>query len=537
MATSTSPDSRPGGLFFSDARSCKEWLKTLQIIHYATAQQSILDALRILASNREFAPLDRLTCLELMRDKIALLLGEQRARYAGKTIPLSHGDSNAWQVSNALLREMENGYARCWDEARGEDAPMHAHAALILQRTIRYIGLQMLIAGFIYRRFDTGLWLRLHTQWVEAESRGLQSRRIKDSIGAIDGYSSVQQAYTAVLLGQAANVYELMPREIDFVDAILKRFGHKVEVMHAGMPTALGSQCVVDVLSSDGAIFVASAEPADHIRVLNLDELSKSMKRRLRKLADGEDPRNLDLPPEWSAPEAARQLVRLHRLWCEGLGSRPPGTIPAETSAQLAFGIAETHFFLSGSLFEQPDVKRELTRQELNDIKMFGKVSEATTRARYAEYNYGTETWGIVDESRGSYRLLRPANSSHGMAIGRLLGVKIGNQDHFYLGYVTGLVEELDGMVFATVTMLPGRPEAIAVRGPENRNRAGTYAQGFRLAPMPALRAPETLVIPNGMAQQGKAIDIFHPGHGSPKQVKVLDFTERGLDFDRVTID
>ena len=162
MAIQTAPNSKPGSLFFTDARTCKEWLKSIPLTNIAQAQQNILDSLRVLNRSPEFVALERLTCMELMRDKVAFLLTEQRARYAGKTIPLAHGDNAAWMVSRTLLTEMESGYRRCWTDAAGEDSPLATHAALIVQRIMRYIGLQMLIAGFIYRRFDPALWMRLH---------------------------------------------------------------------------------------------------------------------------------------------------------------------------------------------------------------------------------------------------------------------------------------------------------------------------------------------------------------------------------------
>ncbi|MBL8520183.1 MAG: hypothetical protein JNK75_05875 [Betaproteobacteria bacterium] len=536
MATQANPEPRSNTLFFSDARGCKEWLKGIALHNVPMAQQAILDGLRILNRSATIGASDRLMCLELMRDKAAFLLAEQRARYSGKTIPLMHGDVAAWNISKTLLSEMEAGYVRCWDDAKAEGAPLAAHAALILQRTMRYIGLQMLIAGFVYKRFDGALWTRLHALWREAESRGVAAKKVKDSVGSADGYSSVQQAYTAVLLGQAANVYELMPREIDFVDAVMKRFSHKVEVMHEGMPAAIGVQAIVDLSAQRGIQYVARVDAHEDVRLVELTELNKSLRRRVKRLAEGATPAELDLPADWGAREAHDHLARLYTLWCEGGSTRAVPSVPEETHAQLTFGLSEIHFFMSGTLFEQPDVPRELTRQELNDIKMFGKVSEATVRARYAEYNYGTESWGIIDETRGSYRLLRPANSSHPLAIGRVLGVKIGKQDSFYLGVVRELAEELDGTIYATVNMMPGKPEATAVRGPDDHHKAGSYVQGFRLAPMPALKIPETLVVPAGLAQAGRGIDIFHPGHGSPKEVRVVEFIERGADFDRVTI-
>ena len=536
MVSQAAPNTKPGSLFFNDARTCKDWLKSIPLTNLPQAQQNLVDALRNLNRDSDFAALQRLTCMELLRDKVAYLLTEQRKRYVGKTIPLSHGDMAAWNVSCNLIAEMESGYRRCWIDATLDDAPLYTHRALIIQRTIRYIGLQMLIAGFIYRRFDQVLWMRLHLQWIEAEARNVTTNRVKDSIGAIDGYSSVQQAYTAVLLGQAANIHELTPRQIDFVDAVLKRFGHKVTIAYDATANAQGMVCAVDLLANAGASFYPLVALADHERALLIEDLSTSLRRRLKKLGYGETPASLDLPADWSAADAQAQLTRLHRLWCEGTNVRPPATVPEDTRAILAFGITETHFFVSGTPFQQPDVKSELTRQEMADIKMFGKVSESTIRARYADFNYGTETWGIVDESRGHFRLLRPANSGHGIAIGNLVGIKLGKQDTFFLGVVCELVEELDSSICATIAMLPGKPEPTTVRSSDARSRNASYVQGFRLPPMEALKIPETLVVPSSLAQRGGGIDIFHVGHGSPKEVKVAEFVERGVDFDRVTI-
>ena len=133
-------------------------------------------------------------------------------------------------------------------------------------------------------------------------------------------------------------------------------------------------------------------------------------------------------------------------------------------------------------------------------------------------------------------RLLRPANSGHGVAIGNLVGIKLGKQESFFLGVVCELVEEIDGSIYATIAMLPGKPEPTTVRASDARTRSASYVQGFRLPPMQALKIAETLVVPSGLAQRGGGIDIFHAGHGSPKEVKVAEFVERGVDFDRVTI-
>jgi cyclic-di-GMP-binding protein len=536
MAIQTSPVSKPGYLFFFDARSCKDWLKTLALTNVAQAQQKLLDALRILNRSNQFSAIERLTCMELLRDKVAYLLGEQRMRYVGKTVPLSNADMGAWTISNALLSEMEAGYRRCYQEAQGDSSPLSAHAALIIQRIVRYIGLGMLMAGFIYRRFDSNLWMRLHLQWMEAESRTLTTAKVKDSIAGVDGYSSVTQAYSAVLLGQLANVYALGAREIDFVDAVLKRFAHKVVFTSEAFQPASEATLGVDLMANAGAAFHLVDARAEHVRLLDVRELSKSLRRRIKKLSEGEEPATLDLPSDWSAVDAATQLSRLHRLWCESGAPRGSAVAPREPEAIVAFGIAETHFFLSGDLFEQPGVKRDLSRQEMSDIAMFGRVTEATTRARYAEFNYGSETWPLVDEARDAIRLVRPSNSARGVAIGNLVGLRIGKPGEFYLASIRELIEEKPGSLIVTLALLPGKPEATAIRASDNKARNATYTQGFRLPPMPALSVPETLIVPAGFVARGRGIDIYHPGHGSAKQVIAEDWLERGSDFDRITI-
>lgn len=543
MAIQTSPASKPGALFFSDARSCKEWLKTIALTNFVQAQQKLLNALRTLNADAKFSPLERLTSMELMRDKINFLLAEQRGRYVGKTLPLPQNDIVAWNVSNALLAEMETGYRRCYQDAQADGRELSPHAALIIQRIIRYIGLGMLMAGFIYRRFDPNIWMRLHLQWIEAETRGLTSIKVKDSIGTIDGYSSVSHAYISVLLGQLTNIYELGPREVDFADAVLKRFAHKVTLVNPESVDVSARHLAVDLLADAGANFHALVGDGEHVRVIVVSELSRSLRGRARKLAAGEEPATMDLPGDWPAHDAFIQLTRLHHKWCELPEHQPASTIHTDHNAMVAFGIAETHFFLSGDLFDQPDGKRELTRQEMSDIAMFGRVSESTTRARYAEFNYGTETWAVIDQPRGQLRLIRPTNSNRGVAIGRLVGVRIvsaagdivGSND-FHLGVIHELIEETPNQYTVTLAMLPGKPEVIAVRSGDGKSRTSTYLQGFRLPPMESTGIPETLVIPSNLVQRGRGINVFQPGHGGAQQVNVINFIERGGDFDRVSI-
>ena len=186
-----------------------------------------------------------------------------------------------------------------------------------------------------------------------------------------------------------------------------------------------------------------------------------------------------------------------------------------------------------GKAFEQPDKKRELTRQEKQDIEVFGRVREQTQSKMVAEFNYTVESWALVDEMLGAVRVQRPATASQGVAIGRLVAIRIGDTGAFYLGALSELAHETDGRIIATVTIFPGKPEPLAVRAGDARNRANAqWTQGFRLPALEKLAIPASLVVPSGMGTRGRGVEVWNEG---AKESTVEDVLERGGDFDRVT--
>ena len=532
------PPTRPGtGAAFADAKGCKDWLAGLPLTNIPQAQQVVLDALR--AVNRgEPGGLEGLKCLELMRDKIAFLQGEQRSRYFGKTLPLSPNDHAAWSIGRALLEEMETGYRRSLEAAQAERGELARHSTLMMQRIVRYLGAQMLFHAMIYRRFDPALWLRLHAQYAEAERAGVADERVKDSLESEDGASTVHEAYVHVVLTQAAYLSEMTATQIDLLEALLRMWARKVRVFvepPADAESGATFPLAVDLAKPIGARPLHADDRQPTHRVLDVEAISRSIRRRLKGLQSGEEPASLGLPAEASAIDALAQLSRLHKLWCEGAPPRPPAKVPEEKSAGLAFGLPEIHFFVTGGkVFEQPDKERELTRQEKDDLAVFGKVTERTQQMRVSDYNFQLESWGVVDEMLGAWRLLRPPTASKGVAIGRVLAMRLGDAAPFFLGKVQALVQETDGRIVITVHLFPGKPEPVAARAGDARNRQSSHwGQAFRLPALERLGVPESLVVPSGIASRGRGIEIWA---GGARESTVYEVLERGTDFDRVTV-
>jgi hypothetical protein len=524
---------------FSDPRSCKEWLGSLPLTNIPQAQAEVLDALHALAV-AQFGGLDRLKCLELIRDKIAFLQGEQRARYFGKSLPLSNNDSEAWRTGRALLEQMESGYRTALAAATVGSGELAGHAALMTQRIVRYVGAQMLFHAVIYKRFEPELWTRLHQDYMVAERAGYAEERVKDSIESDDGLSSVAESYVQVVLMQASYLSEMSGPQMDFAEKLLRMWVRKVQVRALpveGSPTSL--PLTVDIDRPIGARPLTASELKPNHRLLDVDQLSKSIRRRIFGLQKDEEPAALGLPTDINAGDALDQLTRLHKLWCEGAPPRPPAKIPNEKSVALAFGLSEIYYFVTGGkAFEQPDKKREMTSQEKQDIEVFGRVTERTQSMMVSDYNFSVENWAVVDEMMGAWRLQRPQTSSKAVAIGRLVGIRIGDGAPFFLGRVTALSHETDGKMVATITLFPGKPEPVPVRAADARNRQNAqWSVGFRLPALERMKIPASIIVGTRVASRGRGVDVWGAGpEGNRKECTVEEILDRGTDFDRITV-
>ncbi len=528
-----STDTDAPSLFFGDARECKAWLGGLAASNAAHGEAMLLDALRVF-NRADFDPLERLKCLELLRDRNAFLLAEQRQRHFSRSLPLTPGDATAWSASLMVLEELEAGYRRCLTESA-----LDAHAALIAQRILRYVGAQMLLHSIIYRPFDAALWTRFHDQYAAAEKAGCAGDKVKDSLES-DGGSSVMEAYARVVLLQAAGLHEMTPPQVSFTEAILRQWMRKVQVLDCAPAEAATSllPMVVDLSQARGAEPAPREALAATQRVIDVEGLSRSIRRRLRALQAGEDIATLGLPPEVSAVDPQHVLQRLAKHWSEPAPRAPGVMTPSAAMAGVVYGLGDIHFFLSGGkAFEQPGKERELSRQEKEDIAVFGRVTERTQSFMAAAgrthgmaatpHTFTVEPWEALEESVDSVRLRRSSSATKSVAVGRLVALRMGDAAPFAIGVVRGIVNEPEGLVMS-VNVFPGRPEPIAVHGANP-----SWSQALVLPAIEKLGVPRSLVVPSALAYRGRPIYFWE---GVAKPAKVLDVLERGADFDRITL-
>ena len=520
--SSTPPTAADASLFFTDSRGCKTWLGGLPLSNLSQALSSVLDALRVF-NRAPFDPLGRLKCLELIRDRVAFMVGEQRTRVFARPLPHGPGDLSAWETTRLVLEELEGGYRRALAEP-----DLAAHAALATQRVIRYLASQMVHHAVVYRPFDPALWQRLHQAYESAEQGGFAEEKVKDSLEAEGGASSVAEAYAQAVLLDAAGAHEMNAAQRLFAEALLKLWGRKLKVLRDAPADASPIQpMVVDLRGSE----VAAAAPGDSItgsqRVILVEELGRSIRRRLRVLQAGEDGTTLGLPAAALGVDLPTELQRLVKRWCEAGSPEPPLNPVSGKQAGLVFGLNDAHFFVSGGkAFEQPGKEREMTTQEKNDIAVFGRVTERTQSmmATTNQPSFTVDLWEILAEGLGSMRVRR-RTGSRGAAIGRLIAVRAAAGAPFQVGMIRALYNQADG-IEAVIALYPGKPEALAAR------TTGPWAQAIGLPAIEKLGVPATILVPTNMAYRGRTLQVR--GEEGVREVKVEEVLEREPEFARV---
>ena len=397
----------------------------------------------------------------------------------------------------------------------------------------------MLFHAIVFRRFDPALWQRLHQLYADCEARGTAVEGVKDSLEGEEGVTSVAQTYAQAVLMQAAFLSEMSAPQVDFAEALLRLWARKVQVLaqspageHRARGCARGRPDQVHRRAARSRVAACTATQ----RVLDTDALSKSIRRRIHGLQNGEDLATLGLPAQASSLDVQGELQRLHKLWCEGAPPRPAAKAASQPNVGLVFGMPEIYFFVTGGkAFEQPDKKREMTSQEKQDIEVFGRVREQTQSKMVAEFNYTVENWAALDEGLGTVRAQRPSTASRGVGIRRLAALRMGDTGPFFLAMVSELTQETDGKIVATLTIFPGRPEPVAVRaGGLAHARIGAVGAG--LPPARAREGADPRVDhraePDGHARAAAS----RSGSRASKESTVEELLLRGTDFDRATI-
>ena len=178
---------------------------------------------------------------------------------------------------------------------------------------------------------------------------------------------------------------------------------------------------------------------------------------------------------------------------------------PAGGRAQLAFGLAAAHYYVSGMPFRPPVEHHQLDARQQNEIATFGRLSTKDDDQYSDMHGHALEPWSVEDESLTGTRMRRSADTPGGrVAPGQFIALRHSDSAHFVLGSVRWVQQNADASIEAGISLMPGIPQAIAAHVAEHE----AWLQAFLLPMSDALKAPQAIVTPAGWGRVGRVIDV-----------------------------
>jgi len=516
---------------FSDATSCKQWLKELPLTNVQTTHNELKQQLELL-SHSPFAALERLKILEQLRETVAYIAGELGKRYRNKPLPFTTLEHTAWNNVESLWQILAANYRLCLQANIDGNAEVAAFTALITQRAMSCLVVQMLEYGHAFRFVPASLWRQLHVLYAFAEEREVAAKRIKDSMNREDGSDSCEGVYAKALLLSLADPQQLSSRQLLQLDRWLDKWTARAPMLKEQPPTPSLPLVAVDLADASGPA-IYTGQMMQEKRFLDTERIAISLRKRIKFLRGGGNAAEIGLGEDCIQPGCEAFLTTLYRRWCEVQPARAHNRDQAESTVQLCFAFPAIHFFLNDATpFKQPGETFDLAPEIMEDMRMYGRVTKRTEKLLVSRLGYKLENWRCLDQSPGGFRLARNGEGER-ISQNLLLAVRPEASEHFILAVVRWLVMNEDGSIAIGTRSLPGLPTPLAARQITlNPMDAGPFVPAFQLSAVPEQKEPASLVLPIGWFQPGKFVQIY----GSQmEEAKLIGLLEKGANFERVT--
>ncbi len=129
----------------------------------------------------------------------------------------------------------------------------------------------------------------------------------------------------------------------------------------------------------------------------------------------------------------------------------------------MCLGVHAAHFYIGGRTFRTPGAR--LSRQEENDMQLFGHISERTERALVSAQSSAVESWELVNQSNSGFMCMQREHGAQ-LRIGhnQLVAVRPSTGKSFQLGLVQWLRVEETSEVVVGVRLFPGIARAVMAR-------------------------------------------------------------------------
>lgn len=517
---------------FANARACGEWLQALPLTNAATAQAQLRAQIAALAG-ADLKPLVLSDILETLREPVLFVQAEMARKFCFRPLPLADLEAGACTATMALWHGFAQALTLCVQALLDGERDLRGEAARVCQRALdaqSRMLIDALNAGLAIPADD---WRTLHLMYRAAEEAGVAAEKVADPLNRAGGATRPMAAYVRAVLFSLGLPGDWGARQVQAAMHWTERWATRVPVTGSAPAKPTKPPVLVDLDSGRGGFRPyadgVSVEGGE-IRHLDISALALSLRKRIHLLRKGEAPASLGLGEDAATLPALEQtLIGLYRHWGDGRAGREHARRPSSARALAAVGLAGIHFHVGGKPFRQPQSGVDLTTRQIREIATFGRAAREEADHTPTQV-FGLEEWALQDESVAGLRLVRAAGAGARLAPGHLIAVRPTDARAFMVGAVRWAQMLAGGELMIGVRVLPGVPQAVALR-PADPGAAGEkYQPGLVLPPVAALQLEASMLLPSGWFKPGRAIEVHG---GALPRVTLATLIDRGPDFDR----
>ncbi len=522
---------RPGTLLplaFADAESAKRWANALPLTNIAQLFDAVHGQLQALSA-ASFAPRERATIAEVLRELVAHLHTELARRYAGKPQPLVDRELEAADQALALWQILWEQYSACLKPLLEGDPELAGVKPKLLQRGL-YVGKQLvLVHGLARRVAPTALWQELHAYYRLAEMLECAVTSVSDELMPNAIGISCYSTYSHALLLALADPCAMTIRQIELTDRWLAMWARKIFPYERQRETE-GPVIVVDLDSPAGAALVAVAprHPPASMRFAYPGKLATSVRGRLKRLQTGANPAELQLGHDCSVEQCTALLGHLDARWYQV--ARRASDNPHATIEICGGGLGATYFRVGGRTFDRKDPLGRLSFQGAQHLQTLGALTDYDRGREDAERTWVWEPWvGAYGWREAS--ISRTAGSRHRWALDQLVTVR--DEERVRLGYVTRVALDAHGELALSLRLYSSAPKAIPVRPLSNAVSEDPPVPAVLLSETPDDK--ESLILPPRTFNPSRVLRSLDAG--AERRFRLTRLLQRGADFERVAFE
>jgi len=515
-------------LAFTDSEGAAKFLKALVLQSVPQAYDALMGQLRALAA-ADFPPRERGRIAELARDQAAHLHTELARRYAGKPQPMAQREQEAADQAIALWQALWEQYSACLKPLLEGDPDLQGVKAKLLQRGL-YVGKQLvLVHGLARRTPPAALWQELHAYYRLAEMLDCTVTAVSDDLMPHAVGISCYSTYSHALLLNLADPCAMTVRQIELTDRWLAMWARKV-FPYAQQRETEGPVIVIDLDAPAGASLVAVAprHTSEATRFGYPAKLATSVRGRLKRLASGANPAELQLGHEVSVEASAALLSHLDSRWYA-----PPKKTGNETQTSLDLcvgGLGAAYFRVAGRTFNRQDPLGRLSYHGTQHLATLGALTDYDRNKDEAEKSWAWEHWqGIYDWDEANVRRIGAAQ--HRWHLEQL--VIIRDDERVRCGYVRRVALDSHGELSVTLKLWSGSPTALGVRALTTMLSEDPPVPVVLLGTTTDEKA--SIITPPRTFNPGRILRSFDSG--PERRFRLTRLVQRGADFERVAFE